>query len=827
MRTWRACSWLLAAGLLLCSSAHANSLDGLTLPVESIHQDAGVLGIESNPALLGFLRGSEATILHAETGDKLTSGGGLYAGTRLWRGVHLGGDVLVFRDGGSRMGMGLAFSPKPSFSMGAAWHTVFDDEHGKDGLHSIDLGLVSRPASWLSLAATAERVNRPSHGDVILSRRYQAGALVRPGTSRFAFGADVAVEEDTGEMDVIGSIFTQPIPGLHLGVTVRAMPRDDGTLGFVGGFQLGANWGGFGVESGVTMALPDGGEARLDQTHVALRFSKQPRVSLSRSDDGWVRITLGSIAERSEGTVLGAGRPTQVGVLRYLRALARDSHVGGVLIQLRGYRATWAQAQEIRAAIQGLRAEGKRVHVHFDQVRNVGYYVASAADRIMADPAGGAWLLGLSSTTLFYAELLDQFGVDAQVVRFGRYKSFPESFMSGGPSPELNEVKDAILGGLEAQLVAGISDGRKVSEEAALALLHAGPYTASELMEKGLIDALAHDDEIEKIISNAEGRPVRLQKRYRPDSPSWDVWGGPDAVAVLTVEGNIVDGRSGSIPLLGRPTIGSRTFLASLEKLVGNPRVKAIVIRVNSPGGSALASDQMHRGVLQARKKKPVIISMGGVAASGGYFLAAAGERIFAEPGTVTGSIGIFTTKFSFGQLMGWLGVKEHVWKRHDNADFFALSRPWSEAQQALLSSKLKMFYDRFLAAVAAGREMTVAEVDAVAQGRVWLGSQALEKGLVDELGGLNEAIAFAAGRAGLEPGGPWTVSHLPRRSWQAALKAMLMPRVEADAEAEAPSAEERLLERALAGGLGSVGELLAYEPAELLTLMPVQITIE
>jgi protease-4 len=313
---------------------------------------------------------------------------------------------------------------------------------------------------------------------------------------------------------------------------------------------------------------------------------------------------------------------------------------------------------------------------------------------------------------------------------------------------------------MERWISGDVAHDRNMSVETFRARVAKGPFIATEAKDAGLVDAYAFDDEIEKAVESLAGEKLMMVDDSRADVAD-ERFGNQRSIALLYVDGDIIDGRSRNIPFIGMDLAGSYTIAETLQRIRKSPRIASVVLRIESPGGSSMASDVMWREVALTAREKPVIVSMGDVAASGGYYIAAPGTRIFANPLTITGSIGVFYGKADVSRLLKNIGVNVEVYKTNGRADAESIFRPFTQEEHTELERKVGQFYDVFLSRVAEGRKMDKAAVDRVGQGRVWTGEQAKERGLVDELGGLRQALAEARRRGQLGEDAP--IIELPK----------------------------------------------------------------
>ena len=454
-------------------------------------------------------------------------------------------------------------------------------------------------------------------------------------------------------------------------------------------------------------------------------------------------------------------------VTRTLRAAAQDSRIAGVLItgslSPDGYGTGYAALKEVRAALQEVRAAGKPVRAFLSTATTRDYYLASVANEVALDPFGLVLLPGLAARPMFYAGAFEKFGIGVQVTRVGKYKSAVEPFTRRDLSPENREQLGKLLGDLWGDLLADIAASRNITPAAIQALVDQEGLLGAEAAKAAkLIDRVAYRDEIINDLKAATGRTgpkeafkqIKLadyEKLARDPGLAVKSPSGEDnkitragSIGVVYAEGEIVDGDG------GQGYVGGTKFSRELRRLRQDPEIKAIVLRVNSPGGSASASEEIQREVRLARQVKPVVVSMGAYAASGGYWISTYGDRIFAENTTITGSIGVFGIYFDVQKLATNLGLSFDSVKTGKMADALTISRPKTEQELAVMQRMVDWVYDQFLGKVAESRKLDRAVVAELAQGRVWSGVEALKLGLVDEVGGLDAALRYAADKAGL-----------------------------------------------------------------------------
>ncbi|MCB9675998.1 MAG: signal peptide peptidase SppA [Alphaproteobacteria bacterium] len=501
------------------------------------------------------------------------------------------------------------------------------------------------------------------------------------------------------------------------------------------------------------------------------------------ADETYVQVKLqGPLSESPPPPSLFADpnkpNPTLTELAGAIRASGRDERIKGMFLQLDMPSAGWGGLQELRTAIDDFRASGKPCVAYAEILDDASYYLASGCDKVVLAPSGLTMVNGLASSITYYAGTFEKLGIDAEFEHVGDFKSAIEPYERTGPSDAAAEALNYLLDDLWTQLVAGVATGRGISEDTARDLIDHPPMSPEAALERGLVDALAFQDSVVARIhqvgdegwvdSLAAPVPEELQEavkdRFTPigevvKSERAKNRAQDDQIAVIYAEGNILSGEAEG-GFFGGQVLADRTFRKWMREVRKNDDVKAVVIRVNSPGGSGLASDMMWREIELAKADGlPVVVSMADYAASGGYFISAPADWIVAQPGTITGSIGVFGGKLNLGGFWEKLGMTQADFKRGELSDLFSSSHGFSDEGRETYRRFLSDFYEKFLARVGEGRELERDAVHEVAQGRVWTGRQALDRKLVDELGGLQTAVAKAAELAKLEEGAYGTTS--------------------------------------------------------------------
>jgi protease-4 len=459
-------------------------------------------------------------------------------------------------------------------------------------------------------------------------------------------------------------------------------------------------------------------------------------------------------------------------VVRALRQAGTDDRIKGILLigSLRpaGLGSGYGAMQELRAALQRFHSQSKKpIRAYLEFATTKDYYLASVADEVALDPYGVVYLPGLAVEPMFFAGAFEKYGVNVQVTRVGKYKAFVEPFTRRNMSPENREETQRLLGDIWGSLLSDIGRSRGVKVAAIQEVVDREGLIRPEAARRAhLVDSIKYRDQVIDELKAETGRKGSKESfRQVALSAYLKQQAAPPAkltapgIALVYAEGDMVDGE-------GAPDeIGGVKLAREIRRLRQDENVRAIVLRVNSPGGSATAAENIQRELRLAGQAKPVVISMGTYAASGGYWISAYGRRIFAEPTTITGSIGVFGIQFDLEKLAGNFGLSFDRVKTGRFADALTISRPKTPEEIAVLQNMIDWIYGQFIAKVAEGRHLDPAFVQGVAQGRVWSGVEARKLGLVDEIGGLDAAIRYAAAQAKLDPG--YRIAEYPqKRDW-------------------------------------------------------------
>jgi protease IV len=436
-------------------------------------------------------------------------------------------------------------------------------------------------------------------------------------------------------------------------------------------------------------------------------------------------------------------------ILQFKKAKV-DKRIKVVLLEIDMSSAGWGKSEEIRDAITDFRSSGKPVYAYLEYGMNKEYYIASACDKIYLAPPGELFINGLAADVMFFRGSLDKLGIYPDIYQIGKYKSAGDTFTRKDMSEAHREFMNSLLDDLFNRYVDAIAKSRGKTSDQVRAIIDDAPYGALKAKDTGLIDGVAYREELEKELKtklgykDADKLPIVKGGDYsRIEAESLGLNEG-EKIAVIYGTGTIGSGESENSPR-GNQSIGSDTLSKAIDDAREDKTIKAIVIRVDSPGGSGLASDIIWHSVVAAKEKKPVVISMSDVAASGGYYIACGANKIVAQPSTITGSIGVVAGKPVMRGFYDWIGLSNEYLLRGKNAGMFRETEKFTPEERAKFEDWIKTtYYNDFVPKVAKGREKDEAYIDSIAQGRVWTGFQGKERGLVDEFGGLDRAVEVA-----------------------------------------------------------------------------------
>ena len=672
-----------------------------------------------NPALLGLRNGREFgfSITTDSTDTGYAAG---YRVDNLGFILQRGGDSWAYT-------IGIGFPIYPSgflrkVAIGYSYSSL-------DRLHTV--GLASWPHRFFSVG-----------GSVRLDTsivEYRAGIGLRPFTDRLTLWLGVRGDADSDRVGFDLAVTAEPVPWAHLQVTYAPEEKQ---------YRVGV------ILSAHNQRL--GGFSDGNRTDLSIAVSSRDYGVPFRSRKAVKVVLDGEYPEINTRGFLKPGGKTFYSLINSLQQLEDKEDVSGILLVIKAPKLSLSQVEELGAQLDSLRAHGKKIIV-FSRNYDAGrLWIASHGDIVVISRTGEVFMPGLFSGGLYFKNMLDTFGIDVDAPHIREYKSAVEPFSRENMSEYDREQRMDYLNDIKNTMWPGIAGMAGISEDSLFSLINSqGIWNDSEAVHLGFVDTALHYIELEKWVRDTLNckRIIDLDDALKMPTyePSWEIQ--PYRIAVLVIEGGIVSGKSGNDILMGK-TVGDETIIKAIKKLKKDKSVAAVVVRVNSPGGSALASEEMWYALKELDGKKPVIVSMGNVAASGGYYVSAPGRKIFADSTTLTGSIGILSMKFTFRRMLEKFGINVDYIKIGRHADAMSpITRPLTAEEESLAMRQLRYGYRMFLSRVAESRNMSVERVDSIGRGHIYSGIRAMGLGLVDTIGGLMDAIDYARKIAGIEGG--------------------------------------------------------------------------
>lgn len=733
--------YVIAFTLAVFSLSLAQDIDRIPIPEGLFYYNPAstVFGIEAawiNPAQLSRSEAGSYQLLADYFDGKFARSYGFAVGkesiTMAYRYLDKP-DQGIFKEWVFAAGLGL-----PGGMLGASYRYFASGPGLYDNRHFWNIGLSGQSGYNVRWGAVFSNLNRSSvdgHSTAV-EMRYSLGYRPFGRQATFAVDMFLSTRDNIKEADYVYHLEARPSRGLFLYGSI------DSDKNFTLGFRTNLLQYFVGSRSrfdedfdgrGTTMIL---GATAMRQPSVIDYPRRRLTVSMS-----------GRPQEKPVRPVFGKSNIPFTTLIRDIYRAANDPSIGEMLVKLNGFSAGFGQAQELREAIGYFRAHDKVVTCYLGSPNNIAYYIACAADSILIPPVSQLYLVGLRAELTYYAGTLDKIGVDVELLRIGDYKSAAEPWIRDSSSVETREQLNRMLDSYYGQFVNGIADGRGISADSVRAIVDGGPYTSKEAIENGLVDGLSYDDRI--VPEFLSERPEISFRRYVKDTLMNDSWRPRPRLAVVVAEGDIAEKPSRN-PLMPRGDVTPSGMDHAFKQALADDLVQGIVFRINSPGGEAIAGDRIEHFARNAAKKRPLVVSMSNVAASGGYYITTPAQKLYANPGTMTGSIGIYGGKVDLSGLYDKIDLGKELYTRGRFAGMMTFMRPFSEAEREKYYSQLEAFYDHFVEIVADNQNLSADSVDHLSRGRVWTGEQARQNGLVDELGGLHHALENTAAELGL-----------------------------------------------------------------------------
>lgn len=761
-------SGTLSTAIMLCILTNAETSVGgeifpryqMLFPFTPAAMADGPGALRLNPAAVGTDPEFALTYYHSYSDSSFKGDNSLYTAFR-----GLGMSVEWLGSGAAPDGkaytIGFGTSGQKSFSVGSAYQWRSSDDPVQNKSHFWSHGFMWRPSNVLSLAGVVQNYNRMRVPTGKTDAEFVYSAAVRLLKGRLLIGGDWY--QTTSQRVKDGTY--------HLATSFEAT---DG-LTLYGDFDENESYN-LGIKLNMTSWFI-GSHSSFDSeksyrggvAYTGIHKTRRKPVVNWAHEIATIDIA-GEIPDRRPArSVFGPNIPTTFDYLSVLEKARVDPEIRAVVLRINNPNLGWARREELRRAIARIRESGKPTIAYLDgMVSNGEYYLASAADHIVAPPVSTLDVIGLRSEVTFAKRLLDKIGIVADLEHVGDYKNASDLLTRTEMSPEHREAVTVLLDDLDRYWVEELAEGRGATVEQVRGWIDHGPYVSIDARDSGLIDTVAYPDELDGIVRNIAGpiwRHVGLRE-LRGRVYEREGWAEPAQVAVVFAEGGIQEGADRN-EMFGGEVMGSATIGSAIRNAREDHRVKALVLRVNSGGGSVFASDEIWREVARTVGRKPIIVSFGDVAASGGYYIACAADSIFAMPNTITGSIGIVSGKLDLSGLYDKVGLDKEVITRGRYANLYSSDGAFNDEERSAIRAHMTRAYDHFVELVADGRHLSTDSVNAIGQGRVWSGAAAHERGLVDRYADLHESITVAARMAGVKSGEDVDVVVLPERRWQ------------------------------------------------------------
>lgn len=701
---------------------------------------ASVFGQSSgwnNPAALGHQqKGSIFIISHREDRFVRDWGGAISMNmlAAAYREVNFGGtsdlkEYLAALGGGQKIKLGMSYR---YFKEGPGY---------LNKRHLWNAALLIQHRENVSYGGRAENLNRGRIDGEKSDIRFVYGAAARfyRDLVTVSFEVDMTQKENLNAADFRTGIEVRPMPGMYLYADFDNHSRVN--LGFR--LNFGSSY------AGHYHNFDRDFKSYRSVTYVGSVSGKQPSLTKLRSKTLVVGLD-GELPENRKIPMFGKRPLKYFDYIEGIYRAADDDEISNLFLDIGELKCGMGKVEELTEAVRYFRARGKPTMAYLGTPNNLGYLLASSTDRIAIPPVSLFNLIGLRASLMTIKGLMDKVGIEAEIERVDEYKTAPERFIFDRPTEPNRQQVNRILDNLYAEMVETIAGHREMSADSVRELIDKGPLASVEAVECGLVDDTSYQDDALKEYLNGNDPDIPLLSpkislySYVNRAVYHDRWGEQPHLALIIADGSISSGKSG-----GR--VGDFEMLSAIKKARRDRRVKGVVLRVNSPGGSALAADLIWHEIVKTAEKKPVVVSMGNVAASGGYYISCIDGDIFVGRCTVTGSIGVYGGKANIDELLDKIGIYTETYSRGRNAAVYSLYEPFTEDQRRQLKDLLRLFYRQFTEVVGSARGITPDSVNALGRGQVWTGNEAVANGLADHIGGLYQAILALSVECGIE----------------------------------------------------------------------------
>ncbi len=626
------------------------------------------------------------------------------------------------------------------------------------GYRSWSFGFLLRPMKYLSMGALLRDAGA-GIGNERMKRNEIYSLTLRPFTDRITLSADASRITGTKYSEMDYSYYLSFRAPYEISLTLKFDHDRNVLFGFQAPLYIRNDF--MTRNLAIDAYASQYGKSRSNFTSIGISSpveTNKSAVAVNISDNLLLIKINRVINENPVKKLLKSSEFSFFEILTGIRTAAEDPLIDGIILQIDQAGLEFTQIQEIKDELAAFKSTGKKVYSILSTIGNLEYYLASLGDKIYFTPNSHFTLQGLSASVYFFKELMDSAGIKFESIRKGKFKSFNEPFVRQNMSPEFKENMQTLLADLNEQFIGDIMKDRKLERSAMDMLFNSGIMTPAEAKKNRFVDEIMYSSSaISDIGSSAN--IIKIED-YINEVDMNHTWGAFPEIAIVYLNGTITDGESKGSNYID--AMGDDTFREIMTEIFKNSNIKAVIIRINSGGGSASASDNMLNTLKELKKEhqKPVIFSFGTMAASGGYYIACTGDEIFSSRGTITGSIGVIFGKLSMKDLYKKLGISKEVIKMSEYADIFSESKDLNENERKLLQDGVDFMYSRFTDMVMGARKYKKEEIDSVSEGRVFSGNQARPIRLIDEIGGLSTAVEFARMKAGIE--GEYKISEYP-----------------------------------------------------------------
>jgi protease-4 len=644
-----------------------------------------------------------------------------------------------------RLTIGTGIETSNTLSIGTTYNWYHSSASILNDYAEWDIGVIFRPWRHLSFGAVARGLNLPVFQTVQIKPRFDTGISIRPipkYSERLTLSADVIFYLDNRQDDIVPRFTLEAVP-FH-GLTVYGGTSNFQDVYFGMKFSQNITQISFQASKPENLGWFFGGGVLVGQERFKTSFEAINHYLEIPLDENYQELKKPSVFFLPESAAF-------YDLLAAIEQAAKDPQINGIIIKADNFRGGWGQAEEIRNALLKFQENsGKPVYAFITQGSNKDYFIATGAQKIIMPPAGTLALTGLKAEVYYLKGLFDMLGIEPDFITMGEYKSAPNTFTKTQADKYEKEQIFDMLNSIQYEFKRAIlSRRRNLTSDQLEKIFNEGIYTVTKAKTNDLVDDVMYYSEIrQKYLKISPNSLINWKidlKSYLKSKIYDDNWGIKPAIALLTLEGEITE-KENLIPFLGASSnINLASTVKMLEKIRTNPAIRSVVIRINSPGGSGIASDIIWEEIRLLQKDKPVIISIGDTAASGGYYIAAGADQILADQTSITGSIGVFSGKFSLKNLYKKLGVHKEIFKLNDKGSIFSETSTFTEEEKKVLLEQMNEFYELFIKRVQRSRtNLSKAEIENNAKGRVYTGSEARKRGMVDEIGGLALALEIA-----------------------------------------------------------------------------------